>query len=269
MAIITLTTDLGLKDHYVASIKGAIFSQIPEVTIVDITHNIEAFNISQAAFVIRNCYKNFPQGSIHILGVDAELSLENSHLAVFSNGHYFIGTDNGCFSLLFDELKPEKIVELNISQNTDSLTFPIKDVFVIAACHIARGGSLEIIGKEINEFKDVKTELKPVIEHESEINKDIIKGAVIYIDSYGNAATNINKKLFEQERKGRNFIILFGRENEKISKIVEKYKDAHEGEKLAIFGTNGMLEIAQNKGRATDLLGLKLHDYIRIEFKGE
>jgi len=267
MPIITLTTDLGLKDHYVASVKGAILSQLPDINIVDISHNIEAFNFSQAAYVIQNCFKNFPKGSIHILGVDSELSLDNSHLAVFAQGHYFIGTDNGGFSLLFDELKPEKIVELNISQDTNSLTFPIKDVFVIAACHIARGGTLEIIGKEITEFRAVRSELKPITEHEENTNNDIIKGAVIYIDSYGNATTNISKQLFEKVRKERDFNILFGRENERISKIREKYRDAHEGEKLAIFSVNGMLEIAQNKGRATDLLGLKIHDYIRIEFK--
>ena len=268
MPIITLTTDLGLKDHYVASVKGAILSQIPDINIVDITHNIDAFNISQTAYVIRNCYKNFPAGSIHILGVDAELSIDNSHLAVFAGGHYFIGTDNGTFPLLFDELKAEKIVQLNISQNTDSLTFPIKDVFVIAACHIARGGTLEIIGKEIAAFKEIKSELKPVTEHDINTNNDIIKGAVVYIDTYGNATTNISKDLFVQVRKGRDFVILFGREDERISKLREKYKDANKGEKLAIFSVNGMLEIAQNKGRATDLLGLKIHDYVRIEFKG-
>ena len=268
MPIITLTTDLGLKDHYVASVKGAILSQIPDINIVDITHNIDAFNISQTAYVIRNCYKNFPAGSIHILGVDAELSIDNSHLAVFAGGHYFIGTDNGTFPLLFDELKAEKIVQLNISQNTDSLTFPIKDVFVIAACHIARGGTLEIIGKEIASFKEIKSELNPVTEHDINTNNDIIKGAVVYIDTYGNATTNISKDLFEQVRKGRDFVILFGREDERISKLREKYKDANKGEKLAIFSVNGMLEIAQNKGRATDLLGLKIHDYVRIEFKG-
>ena len=268
MPIITLTTDLGLKDHYVASVKGAILSQIPDINIVDITHNIDAFNISQTAYVIRNCYKDFPAGSIHILGVDAELSIDNSHLAVFAGGHYFIGTDNGTFPLLFDELKAEKIVQLNISQNTNSLTFPIKDVFVIAACHIARGGTLEIIGKEIAAFKEIKSELKPVTEHDINTNNDIIKGAVVYIDTYGNATTNISKDLFEQVRKGRDFVILFGREDERISKLREKYKDANKGEKLAIFSVNGMLEIAQNKGRATDLLGLKIHDYVRIEFKG-
>ena len=141
-------------------------------------------------------------------------------------------------------------------------------MFVIAACHIARGGTLEIIGKEVPEFKNIKSELKPVTEDDTESGKDIIKGAVVYIDSYGNATTNISKHLFEQVRKDREFVILFGRENERISKLKEKYKDAKEGEKLAIFSVNGMLEIAQNKGRATDLLGLKIHDYVRIEFKG-
>ena len=158
-------------------------------------------------------------------------------------------------------------MKLNISQNSNSLTFPIKDVFVIAACHIARGGTLEIIGKEVPAFKEIKSELKPITEHDTE-SGDIIKGSVVYIDSYGNATTNISKHLFEQVRKDREFVILFGRENERISKLREKYRDAHKGEKLAIFSVNGMLEIAQNKGRATDLLGLKIHDYVRIEFKG-
>jgi S-adenosylmethionine hydrolase len=261
MAIITLTTDLGIKDHYVASIKGAILSQLADVNVIDITHDIKPFNIQQSAYVLRSCYKDFPAGSIHILGIDAELSLDDSHLAVFAQGHYFLGADNGTFPLLFDELKPEKIVQLNITQNTNSLTFPIKDVFVIAACHIARGGTLEIIGKEVKGFENIKSELKPVIE------QNMIRGAIVYIDSYGNATTNISKHQFEKVKKDREFDILFGRENDRITKIIEKYKDAHEGEKLAIFNNNGVLEIAQNKGRATDLLGLKLHDYIRIVFK--
>ena len=100
MAIITLTTDLGTKDSYLASVKGSIYSQLDDAKIIDITNDITAFNIPQAAFVLRNCYKDFPVGSIHIISVDDELSIENEHLAVKANGHYFIGTDNGLFSLL-------------------------------------------------------------------------------------------------------------------------------------------------------------------------
>lgn len=97
MAIITLTTDLGLKDHYVAAIKGSILSRIPEITIVDISHQIPTYNIQDAAFIIKNAYPNFPKGSIHIIGIKAEQTNQSSHIIIFSDGHYFIGADNGIF----------------------------------------------------------------------------------------------------------------------------------------------------------------------------
>ena len=100
MAIITLTTDLGAKDNYLGSVKGAIYSQLEDVKIVDITNTITSFNIQEAAFVLRNCYKDFPKGTVHIVSVDDELSAQNEHLAIEINGHYFIGADNGLFSLL-------------------------------------------------------------------------------------------------------------------------------------------------------------------------
>ncbi|MEE2931526.1 MAG: SAM-dependent chlorinase/fluorinase [Bacteroidota bacterium] len=261
MAIITLTTDLGNKDHYVASLKAVILSENPDVTIIDISHDIEPFNIQQASHVLKNCYQDFPQGSIHIIGVDDELSLENEHLAVELNGHFFIGADNGLFSLLLNELHPDKIVQLSITQKSNSLTFATKDILAIAACHIARGGTLEIIGKVIDQFHVKKQELKPVIE------KDLIKGLVVHIDNYGNANTNISKSLFNQLKKDRDFTILFGREDEIIKKIRDKYKEVPIAEKLAIFNNNDMLQIAINQGRANKLLGLKFHNIIRIEFK--
>ena len=100
MAIITLTSDLGTKDSYLASVKGSIYSQLETAKIIDITNEIAPFNIQQAAYVVRNCFKDFPHGTIHIISVDDELSVKNEHLAVKAEGHYFIGTDNGLFSLL-------------------------------------------------------------------------------------------------------------------------------------------------------------------------
>jgi len=261
MAIITLITDLGNKDSYVASLKGTILNQLEDVTIIDITHNINPFNIQQAAYILRNCYKDFPKGTIHIIGVDDELAINNEHLAVKINNHYFLGADNGVFSLLLNEVKPQQIVQLNITQNTNSLIFASKDVFAKAACHIARGGTLEIIGKPIEYFSVNRMELKPVVE------KNLIRAAVNYIDNYGNVYTNLSKDVFERVRKGRDFAILFGREDERISTIEIKYKDVPISEKLAIFGSNGLLQIAINQGKANTLLGLKFHDIIRIEFK--
>ena len=261
MSIITLTSDLGTKDSHLASVKGSIYSQLETATIVDITNDIAPFNIQQAAYVLRNCFKDFPHGTIHIISVDDELSIKNEHLAVKANGHYFIGADNGLFSLLLNEVKAEKIVRLNISQTTNCMTFATKNIFVPAACHLARGGTMEIIGTEVTDFEIKRTELKAVIE------KDMIRGAVIYVDSYGNATTNISKEVFEAVQRGRSFSILFGREDEQITNISSKYKEVPQSEKLAIFGENNLLQIAINQGKANKLLGLKLHEIIRIEFR--
>ena len=139
--------------------------------------------------------------------------------------------------------------------------FAAKYIFVPAACHLARGGTLEIIGVEITDFEVKRMDLKPVLE------SDIIKGVVIYVDGYGNAYTNISNTEFKQIQKGRDFVILFGREDEKITKISTKYNDVSVSDKLALFGENDMLQIAINKGYANKLLGLKLHEIVRIEFK--
>ena len=152
MPIITLTTDLGTKDSYLASIKGSIYSQLPNVFIADICNNISPFNIQEAAYTLRNCYNDFPLGSIHIISVDDELTLENEHLVVKANEHYFVGPDNGFFSIFFNKIKPEKIVKLNITQSSNCKTFASKNIFVPAACHLARGGTMEIIGNYQEDF---------------------------------------------------------------------------------------------------------------------
>ena len=261
MALLTLTTDLGTTDSYLASVKGAIYAQLEEVKIIDISNHIEPFNIQQAAYILRNCFKDFPIGTVHVISVDDELSITNEHLAVKAHGHYFIGADNGLFSLLFNEVNPEKLVRLNISLTANCMTFAAKNIFVPAACHLARGGTMEVIGTAINDFEVKKMELKAVLQ------KDMIRGSVVYVDSYGNALTNINKNEFERIQKGRSFTILFGREDEMITTLSEKYKDVTTAEKLALFGENNQLQIAINKGKASKLLGLKLHEIVRIEFK--
>lgn len=261
MSIITLTTDLGTKDSYLASVKGAIYSQLPDVKIIDITNNITPFNIQEAAIILRNCYKDFPIGTVHIVSVDDELTIRNEHVAIKANEHYFIGPDNGIFSLLFNEIKPDKITQLNITQTTDCSTFATKNIFVPAACHLARGGTMEIIGNEITSLEVIKMELKSVFQN------NILKGTIVYIDNYGNAITNITKDEFNKHNKSNNFAILFGREDDNITKISTKYKDVPIAEKLAIFGENKFLQIAINQGEANKLLGLNMHEIIRIEFK--
>jgi hypothetical protein len=275
MAIITLTTDFGEKDHFAGAIKGAIYSELPDVKIVDISHSVSPFNIPEAAYVIRNAFSSFPKGTIHIIGIDSEINQENKHIAIKLDGHYFVCANNGIMSMICAEINPEKIVEINIHDKIET-SFPVLDVFVKVACHIARGGTLEVIGKTIERIKPIK-DLVPFVNEE----KNQIIGSIIYIDNYGNVVTNITKKFFEGIQKGRDFEI--SARNYKFSTIHKKYSDIvnfdipedrrnDEGRGLVVFNASNYLEIAVYKsnsatvGSASTLMGLQLRDTITINF---
>jgi S-adenosylmethionine hydrolase len=257
MAIITLTTDLGSKDFYQAALKGSILSQLPDVTIVDITHDISAFNIPQAAFILKNAFHYFPESTVHLIGIDSVFSEKTRYLALKYKGHYFVGADNGIFSLLFED-EPTEIVELDIMQDLKYLHFPLSDIFPKAACHLANGGKLPDIGIPVSGVEERMT-IQPVIE------KDIIRGSVIYVDSFQNIITNITKEIFTKVQRNRKFTLFFKR-NESISQLSWHYNEVPEGEKLCLFGISNHLEIAINKGNASGLLGLHIGDIVRIEF---
>ena len=275
MAIITLTTDFGEKDHFAGAIKGAIYSELPDIKIVDISHSVSPFNISEAAYIILNAYSSFPKGTIHIIGIDSELSPENKHIAVKLDAHYFICANNGIMSMICAEIAPEKIVEINIHDKIET-NFPVLDVFVKVACHIARGGTLEVIGKVINTIKPIKN-LIPFVNDE----KNQIIGSIIYIDNYGNVVTNITQKFFEDIQKTRTYEI--SARNHKFRKIHSKYSDIvnfdieeskrnDEGKGMVVFNSSGYLEIAVYKsncstvGSASTLMGLKTMDTVTINF---
>ena len=277
MAIITLTTDFGEKDYFAGAVKGAIYSELSDVRIVDISHSVSPFHISEAAYIIKNAYKSFPKGSIHIIGIDSELTPENKHLAVKLDEHYFICANNGILSLLASEIRPEKIVEINIHDKIQT-NFPVLDVFVKVACHIARGGTLEVIGKSVREIKYLK-QFEPIINSE----KNQILGHVIYVDNYGNVITNISRKLFENVGKGRafkisartvNFSTIYETYSHAINFDVEKEKRKEEdGKKLAVFNSAGYIELAMYKsnpstvGSAASLFGLEYLDTITVNFE--
>ena len=208
--------------------------------------------------ILKNCYRDFPDGTVHILGVNAEADVNIPHVALFANGHYFIGADNGVFSLIFDT-PPEKVVELTISQDTDSVTFPTKDVFVKAACHIARGGTLEVIGTAKYELT-VKTMFRAVLE------KNTIKGIATYIDHYGNVITNISESQFKNFGNGRPFKIFLRRTEYEIDEISPSYSSVADGERVALFSSTGFIEIAINKANASKLFGIHQGDTIKIDF---
>ena len=278
MAIITLTTDFGEKDHFCSATKGAIYSELPEVKIVDISHSVSPFSIPEAAYIIQNAYSSFPKGTIHIIGIDAEINPENKHIALKLDDHYFICANNGIMSMICSEIAPEKIVEVNIHDKIQT-SFPVLDVFVKVACHIARGGTLDVIGKTINEIKPIKN-VTPYVNDD----KTQIIGSIIYIDNYGNVVTNIRRSFFETIQKGRSFEI--SARNYKFKTIYNKYSDIvnfeipeekrnDEGRGLVVFNSGDFLEIALYKsnsttvGSASSLMGLGIMDTVTVNFLKE
>jgi len=276
MSIITLTTDFGHKDHFVGAIKGTIYSELADAKIVDISHSISPFNIQECAYILKNSYQSFPKGTIHIVGVDAEPTVENQHIAVLVDGHYFISSNNGVIGLITSEVQPDKVIEINIPNPVNG-SFPVLDVFVQVACHISRGGTLEVVGKPFTDLKDLK-EFAPRITNDG----NTLIGSVIYIDNYGNVVTNIQKSLFEAYRKGRGFEL--NARNKKINQIHHKYSDIINfaldknqrkgaGDLLALFNASEYIELAIYKsdlktvGGASTLLGLDYRDTIIINFQ--
>ncbi len=275
MSIITLTTDYGNKDYSVSELKAKIYNEISDVRIVDISHNISPFNLTEAAYIIKSAYRHFPKDSIHIIGIESELTPENAHLAMKFDDNYFIGADNGVFSMIIDDFKADSIVEINIHKNYNN-AITANDVFVKIATHISRDGKLEVIGKKIDSIKEIK-DIKPVVSND---NNQII-GSVIYIDNYGNVVTNITQKIFNEISKSRPFTI--NARNVKFNKIFNNYSDAidysipkekreEDGKKLALFNTLGYLELSIYKsnpstvGSASTLFGLGYRDPISIHF---
>ena len=274
MPIITLTTDFGTKDANVASVKARIYNELPDALIVDISHEIQPFDIAEGAFIVKNSYKDFPSGTIHILGVDALVNPSKVPIAALIDDHFFITSDNGILSLICAEVAPKELIEIKLPQVQEHSVFPTRDLFVPVACHLARGGKLAVVGQKMKSFKELST-LRPVVKDDK-----TMVGSVIYIDNYGNAITNISKKLFDKIGKKRSFIIRH--RNHEFTELYFNYSDFVKdfenefdfiGKGLALIGSSGYLEIAiyksnpQTVGAASTLFGLKKGSEIYVEFK--
>ncbi len=263
MHILSFTTDLGSKDHYLASLKATALKLIPHVQIVDVSNHISAFDIAKAAFVLRNVWRDFPEGTVHILGVDSQWSKLSPYIVGYFQGHYFIGTDNGAFSLVFDGSELDELVVVSLTGDED-LSFPAKSIFVPVAAKIFSGTPLHEIGERKDSYRK-RQALAPVVD------KDNIRGMVIYIDTYGNVITNITKNIFDEVVGKKPFNIVARRGDSDLSRISRTYSEVPEGEKVALFTSAGYLELAINRGvegsggGASDLLGLRENDVVRIE----
>ena len=257
MQIITLLSDWGIKDHYIAAVKGVIYKMLPEAIIVDISHEIQAFNFDEAAFVLKNAFPNFPEGTIHIIGINEIASDENPHLIIKYCNQFFIGADNGIFPKIFSQ-PPESIIELQIYSDTDYFTFPSRDIFAKCAVQL-------IQGKPIEEFGTPYLRMSSWLMIHPQFNSNSIAGSVIYIDAFQNIVTNIDITLFKKIANNRKYSISVNGYD--ISKINKSYSDVRQGDIVALFGSHGMLEIALYNTKAASLIGVTIGNTVRIQFE--
>ena len=255
MPLVTLTTDWASGDYYTAQLKGAIMNACPNVTIVDITHHIQAFNSIQAAFILRNACSTFPAGTIHLLGVNSEPSKINKMVAIEVNEQFYVGVDDGVFSLALDD-EPENVVELPEVKSMSG--FRALPLFVYAAQELSSGKSITNLGKACELKKDIRTN--------ANYDESGISGIVSYVDVFGNVISNISHDLFEKVGRGRAFEITVQSNHNQITQISDFYDDVPVGNLVAIFNSFDLLEIAMNQVDFAKLESLDTRSSIRIKF---
>ncbi len=255
MQLVTLTTDFGLSDHYVAVLKGTILSKKQDLQMIDVSHDIDTHDIVQAAFHVVNSYNTFPKGTIHVVAVYNFYQPDFEFVAFEREGHYFIGPNNGIFSLIFDDLIEAEIHKIDYDNDKD---FKIQQIISHGVACIAHGLGMNEIGPIVDEFTR-KIGIQPVV------TKDQIRATIIHIDHFENVVVNLKKPLFEKMRAGRKFALYY-QQNDPINKISKNYNEAPIGDVLCCFNAAGYMEIAINMGRAASLLGLKKNETVQINF---
>ena len=248
MAIITLTTDIGQQDYLVAAVKGQLYSMSESITIVDVSHQLSSFNYPQAAYFCDSAFRYFPAGTFHVLLVNMFDDKPKQMLLAYHNSQYIACADNGLLTMIIDGT-PEKVVGLPLPENSRPTTLTCTQVVANAIWQIIAGSSIDKIGNQKVEIVE-KIRLKYVT------SPTTMEGQILYIDNFENVIVNITKADFEKERNGRDFKIVFKRD-EVIDTISESYADVPQGEKVAFFNSAGYLEIAINKGNAAGLFGLQ------------
>ncbi len=262
--IITLTTDFGMSDAYAGVMKGVILSINPNARIVDITHDIPAQDIHEAAFLIHSAHRYFPQGTIHTLVVDPGVGSHRQAIVCQTQHALFVCPDNGILTYLLQETENETAPAKNTIaiQNPDyfltevSNTFHGRDIFAPVAAHLSLGVPLTNIGPSIQNPVQI-----PIQKPQRSINT--LTGQIVKIDTFGNAITNISDSMLADFSHAAPYQINI--RNTTIRHLKTTYANAKIGEPLAIIGSNGLLEIAVNGGSAKKTLGITQGDTLKIQ----
>lgn len=257
MSIITLTTEWQGFDYYNGVLKGKLMRACKGAVIVDNANGIPAFNLQHAAFVIRNTFHHYPEGSIHIICVQSEYHDSHPHLLVKAHGHYFIGADNGIFHLILNS-EPESVIRLNLPEDDH---YDETGAFALAAAAVFNGDDLSGIGESVDEINE-KVPLRATLEDKS------ITGSIIFVDSYGNVISNITRDLFNRVFSKKKFTIAIRSNKNLIEKISTSYTSEGISDLIATFNSLNLLEVGINGADVAQLLSLQVGDTIRVATPG-
>jgi len=260
-SIVTLLTDFGVKDGYVASMKGVILGICPQASLVDISHMIDPQDVRSGAYLISTIYKDFPSGTIHLAVVDPGVGTERRALALKAAGQFFVGPDNGIFSLIAKEHPDYQARSLEnpiYRRSRISHTFHGRDIFAPAAAHLARGAAFESLGPPCT----------PMLAQWSSVRrmKNKLQGEVIYIDHFGNIITNLQRRDVAAFVAAKACAVTIG--SQVITQIVNTYAQVEPGNAAALIGSSGYLEIAVNQASAAEILKIRTGDHILLHIIG-
>ena len=259
--LITLTSDFGLRDAYVAAMKATILAINPAARLVDISHEITPHDVMEAAFVLSQAVPYFPEETIHLVVVDPGVGTERPPVALRHGRRYFVGPDNGLFALLLEDHTPDELVVLNrpafwrVPQ--PSTTFHGRDVFAPVAAHLSTGRALHEVGTPVETLQPLHWAL-PIDDNQG------IRGWIVHVDHFGNCVTNIPRALFNNRRDRRPVKCYVG--NAILNEVYPTYGAVDSGEPLLLFGSNNFLEIAVNSGNASDLLDIRRGTPVNVVF---
>ncbi|MEM3730280.1 MAG: S-adenosyl-l-methionine hydroxide adenosyltransferase family protein [Candidatus Bathyarchaeia archaeon] len=257
--IITLTTDFGLRDPYVAEMKAVILDINPNATIIDISHEVEKFNIKMGAYILASAAPYFPKGTIHVAVVDPGVGTERRPIIIEAKNSFFAGPDNGLMVLAAKSQGIKRIYEISnrkFMRHEISSTFHGRDIFAPAAAHLSKGVSPQEIGPEVKDI--VVPEFAQVIKR-----GNMLVGEVLYIDGFGNIVTNFTVRELEQ-LKGKDALQIGLRGLKLNVKLCKAYGDVKPQEPLAIIGSHNFLELSLNQGDAAKTFKTKVGDKITL-----
>jgi S-adenosylmethionine hydrolase len=261
--VVALLSDFGTTDHYVGAMKAVVLSVCPEVTLVDIAHDLPAHDILTGALELAACYRFFPAGTVFLAVVDPGVGSARRGIAADVGDYRFVAPDNGVLTAVLHETPPKKLVELTerkYARPTVSRTFEGRDRFAPAAGWLAKGLPVASLGRAVNDYRQIPVPTATV-------TGTTVEGSVVRVDRFGNLITNIDRRAVEKLAQSGPVTIVVG--PHEIPRLVNTYEEAQGAESCALFGSTDHLEIAVTAGSAAERLGVSRGAPVVVRRSGE